>query len=193
MDVLIVDNYDSFTFNLAQAVGSLGAQVRVQRCDAVELDQVAMDRPAIIISPGPGQPRDAGRSVDLVSRFSGKLPILGVCLGHQAIGVAFGAKVTVAPAIVHGQTCSIAHDEIELFAGCPTAFEATRYHSLVIDESSLGDGLKVVARSGDGLLMAIAHRTHQTYGLQFHPESVLTPCGPRILANFLKLASQSLC
>jgi anthranilate synthase/aminodeoxychorismate synthase-like glutamine amidotransferase len=194
MDVLIVDNYDSFTFNLAQAVGSLVARVRVQRCDAIEVEEIALDRPAIIISPGPGVPQDAGRSVDVVARFSGQLPILGICLGHQAIGVAFGAHVAPAPSIVHGQTSQITHVGIELFEGCPTRFAATRYHSLVIDESSLSNsGLNIVARGEDGLLMAIAHRTHQTFGLQFHPESVLTQCGPRILENFLRIASESLC
>lgn len=190
--VLIVDNYDSFTFNLAQAFGALGAGVEVVRCDRVDPDALAQAPPdALVISPGPGRPENAGKSLQLIDALSGRVPILGVCLGHQAIGAAFGGRIVGAPAVVHGKTSRVRHEGGELFAGVPSPFVATRYHSLVIDERSIAASpLAVTARSQDGLLMAIAHREHPTFGVQFHPESVLTTHGPRILKNFLTLAEQ---
>jgi anthranilate synthase/aminodeoxychorismate synthase-like glutamine amidotransferase len=190
--VLIADNYDSFTFNLAQAFGSIGAHVDVVRSDAIDMHRLKSSPPqALVISPGPGRPENAGASLDLISALSGRIPILGVCLGHQAIGAAFGGRITFAPSIVHGKTSRIDHDGGSLFDGIPSPFVATRYHSLVVDEPSIvGSPLRTIARSREGLLMAIAHRDHPTFGVQFHPESVLTRHGPRILANFLAMAEQ---
>ena len=184
--ILLVDNYDSFTYNLAQALGVLGADVDVRRADAVSCADVAEAPPgALVISPGPGTPERAGNSVALVRALSGAVPILGVCLGHQAIGAVFGGRVVRAPAVVHGKTSRVSHDGAGLFAGIPSPFHATRYHSLVVDERTLPSVLRVTARSADGLLMAFRHETHPTYGVQFHPESVLTRHGPRLLANFV--------
>lgn len=188
--VLIADNYDSFTYNLAQAFGALGADVQVIRCDEIDIGALAKSPPqAIVISPGPGRPEGAGRSLELIQSFSGQIAILGVCLGHQAIAAAFGGRIVAAPSIVHGKTTRVAHDGAALFAGVPSGFRAARYHSLVIDEPSIAQSpLHTIARGDDGLLMAIAHREHPTFGLQFHPESVLTTHGPRILANYLAIA-----
>lgn len=184
--VLVVDNYDSFTYNLAQGFAVIGADVDVRRADAVSPDDVAASPPdALVISPGPGTPQRAGNSIALVRSLSGTVPILGVCLGHQAIGAAFGGRVVRAPAVVHGKTSRVAHDGDALFAGVPSPFVATRYHSLVVDERTLPPVLRVTARSVDGLLMAFRHESHRTFGVQFHPESVLTRHGPRLLANFL--------
>ena len=184
--ILLVDNYDSFTYNLAQAIGMLGADVDVRRADTVYPADVASSPPsALVISPGPGTPERAGNSLALVRRLSGVVPILGVCLGHQAIGAAFGGRVVRAPVVVHGKTSRVTHDGAGLFAGIPSPFVATRYHSLVVDERTLPPVLQVTARSADGLLMAFRHETHRTFGVQFHPESVLTRHGPRLLANFL--------
>ena len=184
--ILLVDNYDSFTYNLAQAIGTIGADVDVRRADVVFPADVAAAPPdALVISPGPGTPERAGNSMALVRALSGKVPILGVCLGHQAIGAAFGGRVVRAPAVVHGKTSRVSHDGGELFAGIPSPFVATRYHSLVVDEATLPSVLRVTARSTDGLLMAFRHETHPTFGVQFHPESVLTRHGPKLLANFL--------
>jgi anthranilate synthase/aminodeoxychorismate synthase-like glutamine amidotransferase len=184
--VLLVDNYDSFTYNLAQAIGTIGADVDVRRADVVFPADVAAAPPhALVISPGPGTPERAGNSMALVRALSGKVPILGVCLGHQAIGAAFGGRVVRAPAVVHGKTSRVSHDGGGLFAGIPSPFIATRYHSLVVDEATLPEVLRVTARSTDGLLMAFRHETHPTYGVQFHPESVLTRHGPKLIANFL--------
>ena len=190
--VLMVDNYDSFTFNLVQAFGALGARVQVVRNDCIgERDVLASPPDALVISPGPGRPHDAGICAALVSALGGRVPILGVCLGHQVIGEAFGGRVTHAPCVVHGKTSRVSHDGAVLFAGVPSPFVATRYHSLVVDECSLdGSPLYPIARSEDGLLMALAHRSQPTYGVQFHPESVLTRHGPTILANFLALAER---
>ena len=184
--VLVVDNYDSFTYNLVQGFATIGADVDVRRADAVFAADVAASPPdALVISPGPGTPERAGNSVALVRTLSGRIPILGVCLGHQAIGAAFGGRVIRAPAVVHGKTSRVAHDGDRLFAGIPSPFTATRYHSLVVDEATLPEVLRVTARSADGLLMALRHEAHRTFGVQFHPESVLTRHGPRLLANFL--------
>jgi anthranilate synthase component 2 len=189
--ILLVDNYDSFTYNLAQAIGMLGADVDVRRADTVYPADVASSPPsALVISPGPGTPERAGNSLALIRRLSGLVPILGVCLGHQAIGAAFGGRVVRAPVVVHGKTSRVGHDGAGLFAGIPSPFHATRYHSLVVDERTLPTVLQVTARSADGLLMAFRHETHPTYGVQFHPESVLTRHGPKLLANFVaELAS----
>lgn len=184
--ILLVDNYDSFTYNLAQAIGTIGADVDVRRADVVFPADVAAEPPhALVISPGPGTPERAGNSMALVRALSGKVPILGVCLGHQAIGAVFGGRVVRAPAVVHGKTSRVSHDGVDLFAGIPSPFVATRYHSLVVDEATLPSVLRVTARSADGLLMAFRHETHPTFGVQFHPESVLTRHGPKLLANFL--------
>ncbi len=186
--VTILDNYDSFTYNLAQAFGTLGAHVRVVRSDAIDADELRTQAPdAIVISPGPGTPERAGNSMSVIRTLTGHVPILGVCLGHQAIGAVFGGRVVRAPAVVHGKTSSVGHDGSPLFSGVPSPFVATRYHSLVVDESTLPDVLAITARSEDGLLMAFAHRSHPTFGVQFHPESVMTKFGPRLLANFLEV------
>lgn len=184
--VVILDNYDSFTYNLAQAFGSLGADVRVIRSDAITVDELAASPPdALVVSPGPGTPERAGNSMGAIRALTGTIPILGVCLGHQAIGAVFGGRVVRAPAVVHGKTSNVSHDGSALFAGIPSPFVATRYHSLIVDESTLPDSLVVTARSDDGLLMAFRHKSHVTYGVQFHPESVMTKQGPRLIANFL--------
>lgn len=184
--VVILDNYDSFTYNLAQAFGSLGADVRVIRADAITVDEIAASPPdALVISPGPGTPERAGNSMGAIRALTGTIPILGVCLGHQAIGAVFGGHVVRAPAVVHGKTSNVSHDGSALFSGIPSPFVATRYHSLIVDESTLPDSLLVTARSDDGLLMAFRHKTHATFGVQFHPESVMTKQGPKLLANFL--------
>ena len=184
--VVILDNYDSFTYNLAQALGAFGADVRVVRADAVTADELAASPPdALIVSPGPGTPERAGNSMGAIRALTGTIPILGVCLGHQAIGAVFGGRVIRAPAVVHGKTSNVSHDGSGLFTGIPSPFVATRYHSLVVDETSLPASLVVTARSEDGLLMAFRHSTHPTFGVQFHPESVMTRQGPKLLANFL--------
>ena len=191
--VLIADNYDSFTYNLAQAFGALGARVEVVRSDEIDVGRMELDPPhALVISPGPGRPQGAGASLALVERLSGRIPILGVCLGHQAIGQAFGATVVGAPSILHGKTSRITHDGSPLFEGIRNGFRATRYHSLVLDEATIAPTpLRAIARADDGVLMGVAHREHPTFGVQFHPESVLTACGPRMIANFLALAESA--
>lgn len=188
--VLIADNYDSFAYNLAQAFGALGARVDVVRSDEIDVGLTERDPPdALVISPGPGRPQGAGASLALVERLSGRIPILGVCLGHQAIGAAFGAAIVSAPSILHGKTSRITHDGGALFEGIRNGFRATRYHSLVVDETGIAaTPLRPIARADDGVLMGVAHREHPTFGVQFHPESVLTACGPRIVANFLAMA-----
>jgi anthranilate synthase/aminodeoxychorismate synthase-like glutamine amidotransferase len=189
--VLILDNYDSFTYNLAQAFGSLGADVRVVRSDAIDVVALTAAPPdALVVSPGPGTPERAGESMNAIRSLTGKVPILGVCLGHQAIGAVFGGRVIRAPAVVHGKTSNVSHDGSALFSGIPSPFVATRYHSLIVDESTLPRSLVVTARSEDGLLMAFKHETHATFGVQFHPESVMTKQGPRLLANFLAEAAR---
>ncbi|MBV8165012.1 MAG: aminodeoxychorismate/anthranilate synthase component II [Candidatus Eremiobacteraeota bacterium] len=187
--VLIADNYDSFTYNLAQAFGALGACVTVVRSDELDCERVSAGPPdAIVVSPGPGRPGSAGVSLQLVRALSGRVPVLGVCLGHQVIGEAFGARVVPAPAIVHGKTSAISHRGGPLFAGVPMTFAATRYHSLVVEETSIAKTpLQVIARDEHGMLMAMQHRQHPTFGVQFHPESILTSHGPRVLANFLRM------
>ena len=184
--VLVVDNYDSFVYNLVQYLGQLGARPIVRRNDSLSLDEVAdLDVCGIVISPGPGRPEAAGISVELVRAFAGRVPILGVCLGHQSIGYAFGANVVRAAELVHGKTSQISHDGRGLFAGLPQPVTATRYHSLVVERSSLGEELEVSAWSEDGTVMSIRHKHLPVDGVQFHPESVLTDGGHRLLANWL--------
>jgi anthranilate synthase/aminodeoxychorismate synthase-like glutamine amidotransferase len=188
--LLLIDNYDSFTYNLYQYLGELGAQVEVVRNDAVtleDIDEMAPDH--IIISPGPGNPDDAGISKDVIRRFSGKTPILGVCLGHQCIGEVFGGIVEGAGEIKHGKVSKITHDGKGVFAGLPSPIEATRYHSLAIRADSVPDVLEVSAHSESGVIMGVRHRELRVEGVQFHPESILTPDGHQILRNFLAMTS----
>jgi anthranilate synthase component 2 len=190
--IFFVDNYDSFTYNLVQAVGKLDQDVVVARNDRFDPAEVVRSRPrAVIISPGPGRPEDAGRSIAMIAAAEeAGLPLLGVCLGHQAIAAFHGAAVERAPAPRHGKTSAVRHDGTGLFAGVSSPFEAGRYHSLVVREESLPEELAVTARSEDGLVMGLAHRTRPVFGVQFHPESVLTPQGEKLLANFLELSDK---
>lgn len=184
--VLVIDNYDSFTWNLVQEMGELGAELEVVRNDATTVDAVASLAPAgIVLSPGPGRPEDAGISCDLIRALGATTPILGVCLGHQAVGVVYGATVGRAPTIMHGKTSEIHHDGRGVFAGLPSPLVATRYHSLVIEPDSVPSALRVTARTSDGVIMGVRHAQHPVEGVQFHPESVLTREGPRLLGNFL--------
>jgi anthranilate synthase/aminodeoxychorismate synthase-like glutamine amidotransferase len=184
--ILLIDNYDSFTYNLYQYLCELGAEVRVVRNDAITVHEVRELAPErIVISPGPCTPGEAGISVDLIQELAGQVPILGVCLGHQAIGAAFGARVVRAPMVMHGKTSSITHDGRGVFSGLPNPFTATRYHSLIVEEDSLPDCLEVTARSEDGVIMGLRHRECDISGVQFHPESILTTGGHRLLANFI--------
>jgi anthranilate synthase/aminodeoxychorismate synthase-like glutamine amidotransferase len=188
--ILVVDNYDSFTYNLVQYLGELGAELRVVRNDAVDADGVAALAPErIVISPGPGTPDDAGVSLDLIRRFGERIPILGVCLGHQAIGQAFGATVARAKTQMHGKTSDIRHDGRGVFAGLSNPFTATRYHSLVILPDTVPADLEVTARAEDGEIMGVRHRRWPVEGVQFHPESILTVEGKRLLGNFLGTAA----
>jgi anthranilate synthase/aminodeoxychorismate synthase-like glutamine amidotransferase len=183
--VFLIDNYDSFTYNLAQELGELGAQVEVARNDAFRVDDVDAD--GIVISPGPGTPDDAGLSNDVIRAFAGRTPILGVCLGHQCIGQVYGGRVVRAPELVHGKTSAIEHDDVGVFKGLPQAFPATRYHSLVVDAATFpDDALEVTARTAQGLVMGLRHRTLPIEGVQFHPESILTTAGMDLLGNFLR-------
>ena len=188
--VLVVDNYDSFVYNLVQYLGELGADPIVRRHDAVTLDEAAELAPdAVLVSPGPGRPEDAGVSVDMIRWAAGRIPVLGVCLGHQCIGAAWGARVERAPQVMHGKTSQIHHDGTGLFSGLSSPLEATRYPSLIVEESSLPDELEVVATSDDGLVMGLRHRDLDVEGVQFHPESILTEDGHGLLSNFLARAS----
>ena len=185
--VLVIDNYDSFTYNLVQYLGELGAEVRVVRNDAVSLETLAADPPQrIVISPGPGRPEQAGVTMSVIRHFGQTTPILGVCLGHQAIGAVFGGRVVRAAAPLHGKTSTIEHDGRGVFAGLTQPFTAARYHSLVVDEEGLPPDLEVCARTReDGVIMGLRHRSWPVHGVQFHPESILTGEGRRILRNFL--------
>lgn len=184
--ILVIDNYDSFTYNLVQYLGELGADLEIRRNDKVTLDEVAELAPEkIVVSPGPCTPNEAGISVSLVERFAGKIPILGVCLGHQSIGQAFGGKVVGAPDIMHGKVSQIHHDGRTLFADLPQDFIATRYHSLIVERDSLPDCLEISAETADGLIMGLRHREQAVEGVQFHPESILTGEGKPLLKNFL--------
>jgi anthranilate synthase/aminodeoxychorismate synthase-like glutamine amidotransferase len=184
--ILMVDNYDSFTYNLVQYLAELGADVDVRRNDAVTPDEVeALAPDAVVISPGPCTPREAGVSMAVIERFTGTIPILGVCLGHQAIGDVFGGAIVRAPRVMHGKTSPIHHDGRGVFSGLPDPFDATRYHSLVIDPATLPAVLERTAWTAEGEIMGVRHREHFVEGVQFHPESILTHEGKRLLANFL--------
>jgi len=186
--ILMIDNYDSFTYNLVQYLGELGAGIEVRRNDQTTLEEIERMAPErIVISPGPKTPTEAGICLELIQKFTGRMPILGVCLGHQAIGQAFGGKVIRAPEIMHGKTSEIHHDGKTVFAGLPNPFPATRYHSLIVERASLPACLEVSATSPDGLIMGLRHKEMKVEGVQFHPESVLTAAGKQLLANFLKL------
>jgi anthranilate synthase component 2 len=188
MRVLLLDNYDSFTFNLAQSLGELGAEVIVRRNDALGLDEIAAMQPGrMVVSPGPGRPEQAGVTIAAIRRFGPCMPVLGVCLGHQAIGVAFGARVIAARALMHGKTSLVEHDGRGVFAGLGSPLRAGRYHSLVIAADDVPADLEVSARTEDGTVMGVRHRAHPIHGVQFHPESVLTEQGRALLRNFLEL------
>jgi anthranilate synthase/aminodeoxychorismate synthase-like glutamine amidotransferase len=185
--LLLIDNYDSFTWNLAQYLGELGADPRVRRNDEISLEEIDAMRPArIVISPGPGRPEDAGITVDVIRRFGAATPVLGVCLGHQGIGVAFGGSVVRAPQLMHGKVSSVSHDGRGIFRGVSQPFTAGRYHSLVVADP-LPDPLEAAARTDDGTIMGVRHREYPIHGVQFHPESVLTAAGRQLLKNFLEL------
>ena len=186
--ILLLDNYDSFTYNLAQYLGELGCQVEVHRNDKISVEEIAKRKPEkIVISPGPCTPQEAGVSVELVERLAGKFPILGVCLGHQAIGAAFGGKIVRAPRLFHGKTSEIRHDGKSIFRKLPNPFTATRYHSLIVERKTLPRELTVTAETSDGIIMGFRHRRFPLEGVQFHPESVLTTSGKQLLQNFLAL------
>jgi anthranilate synthase/aminodeoxychorismate synthase-like glutamine amidotransferase len=194
--MLMIDNYDSFTYNLVQYLQMLGEGVVVKRNDAVSVYEIeAMGPRAIVISPGPGRPESAGVSVAAIRRFSGKIPILGVCLGHQSIAHAFGGRVVPAGRLMHGKTSVITADGQGVYRGIKQHFQAMRYHSLAVDGTSLPDCLQVTAVADDGEVMGLRHRSHITEGIQFHPESIMTPLGKRLLRNFIKLtpANEALC
>lgn len=184
--ILIVDNYDSFSYNLAQGLGELGADVEVVRNDAFEVDALMSDLPdGIVISPGPGRPEQAGMSMQVVTRLADQRPILGVCLGLQCIAAVYGARIVAAPTLVHGKTSAIYHRGDGLFAGLPAPFPATRYHSLIVERESVPADLRITAETSDGLVMGLSHRSFDVGGVQFHPESILTPSGSALLNNFL--------
>ena len=186
--LLLLDNYDSFTYNLAQYLGQMGQELVVRRNDQITLDEIEELAPErIVISPGPCTPQEAGISIPLVERFAGKIPILGVCLGHQAIGAAFGGRIIRAKKIMHGKTSEILHDGRTIFRKLPQRFTATRYHSLIVERKSLPRELEISAETSDGTIMGLRHRRLRVEGVQFHPESVLTEAGFRLLQNFLAL------
>ena len=186
--ILLLDNYDSFTYNLAQYLGQLGQDLEIRRNDQITLDEIQDLRPErIVISPGPCTPKEAGISVPLIQRFAGEIPILGVCLGHQAIGAAFGGHVIRAQKIMHGKTSEIQHDGKTIFRGLPQEFVATRYHSLIVERKSLPRMLEISAEASDGTIMGLRHRKLRVEGVQFHPESILTSAGFRLLENFLDI------
>jgi anthranilate synthase/aminodeoxychorismate synthase-like glutamine amidotransferase len=185
--LFVIDNYDSFTYNLVQELGELGAQVEVARNDAFVLDDVASAAPdGIVVSPGPGTPLDAGLSNDVIATFGDRIPVLGVCLGHQCIAHVHGGRVVRAPALLHGKTSRIHHGGAGVFADLPSPFVATRYHSLVVADDDLPDALEVTARTQDGLIMGLRHRQHPIEGVQFHPESILTTAGMDLLRTFVR-------
>ena len=187
--LLVIDNYDSFTYNLVQYLGELGETIEVRRNNRVTLDEIENSlRPErIVISPGPGTPNDAGITLDVIVRFAGKIPLLGVCLGHQAIGQAFGGKVVRAAELMHGKSSEVSHDGKTIFAGISNNFVAGRYHSLIVEKESLPSCLEISASTADDIIMGLRHRELKVEGVQFHPESILTSEGKQLLANFLKL------
>ena len=186
--LLVIDNYDSFTYNLVQYLGELGETIEVRRNNRVTLDEIQQLRPErIVISPGPGTPDDAGVSLGVIQRFGGRIPLLGVCLGHQSIGQVFGGRVIRAPELMHGKASEINHDGKTIFAGIADRFLAGRYHSLIVERETLPDCLEVSAATADNIIMGLRHRELKIEGVQFHPESILTAHGKKLLANFLKL------
>ena len=187
--LLVIDNYDSFTYNLVQYLGELGEQIEVRRNDQVRIQEIDLHlRPSrIVISPGPGTPERAGKSMRIIERFAGKIPILGVCLGHQAIGQVFGGRVVRAPAVFHGKASEVQHDGKTIFAGLKRPFSGGRYHSLIVERESLPSCLQVSASTPDGVIMGLRHRELKVEGVQFHPESIMTTEGKKLLTNFLKL------
>jgi len=186
--ILLLDNYDSFTYNLAQYLGELGCDVEVHRNDQISVEEIARRKPErIVISPGPCTPQDAGISIELIQRLAGKFAILGVCLGHQAMGAAFGGKIIRAPKLFHGKTSEIQHDGKGVFRKLAMPFTATRYHSLIVERKSLPRELMITAETSDGIIMGMRHRKYKLEGVQFHPESVLTESGKQLLQNFLSL------
>jgi len=186
--ILMIDNYDSFTYNLVQYLGELGQKVLVYRNDALSIADIKKLNPKkIVISPGPGRPEDAGISCDVIREFSGKIPVLGVCLGHQAIGYVYGGKIVGAKKLMHGKTSKIYHNKKDIFKGIPNPFLATRYHSLLVEKKNLPDCLEITAYTADDEIMGLKHKAYPVWGVQFHPESILTKSGKQILNNFLKL------
>jgi para-aminobenzoate synthetase component 2 len=186
--IFVLDNYDSFTYNLVQYMGEMGAEMTIRRNDELSVDEVeALAPERILLSPGPCTPQEAGISIELVQRFAGKVPILGVCLGHQAIGAAFGGDVVRAPRLMHGKTSEVEHDGKTVFTGIASPMTCTRYHSLIVSEKNLPAELEVSARTADGTIMGLRHRNYPVEGVQFHPESVLTDDGKRLIRNFLEL------
>ena len=185
--ILVIDNYDSFTYNIVQELGELGAELDVARNDKISVDEIRATQPErIVISPGPGYPRDAGVSLDVIRQLGHEIPLLGICLGHQAIGEAYGGTVSHAPEIMHGKTSMIYHERDTIFSDIPDPFEATRYHSLIVEEANLPDCLLITARAAGGEIMGLRHKTFPVIGVQFHPESILTGYGMHMLGNFLK-------
>jgi anthranilate synthase/aminodeoxychorismate synthase-like glutamine amidotransferase len=186
--IAVIDNYDSFTYNLVQYLGTLGAEVSVHRNDAITVAALEALKPqGLLISPGPGEPRDAGISEDAIRAFAGKVPVLGVCLGHQALGEVYGGRVVRAARLMHGKTSPILHKGRGIFAGLDNPFDATRYHSLIVERETLPECLEVMAWTPENELMAVKHRDHETWGVQFHPESILTRSGLQLIENFLTL------
>ena len=186
---LLIDNYDSFTYNLFHFLGELGAELEVRRNDALGVDEaLAMKPQGIVLSPGPCDPDQAGICLDLVARAGAEIPLLGVCLGHQAIGQIYGGKIVRAPVIMHGKLSTIKHKGKGIFAGLPRKFDATRYHSLIVDRKTLPRSLIITAETDDGTIMGLQHKTHPVHGVQFHPESIASECGHAILENFLEIA-----
>jgi len=190
--LLMIDNYDSFTYNLVQYFGELGEEIEVFRNDKVSLSEIEKLNPEmLVISPGPGTPKDAGISLDLINHFTGKLPILGVCLGHQCIGESFGGNIVPAPRLMHGKTSLIHHDGKDVFKELPNPLEATRYHSLIIEKETLPDSLEINAWTEEQEIMGVKHKECSVWGVQFHPESILTTCGKELLNNFLELSRKA--
>jgi anthranilate synthase/aminodeoxychorismate synthase-like glutamine amidotransferase len=186
--LLVIDNYDSFTYNLVQYLGELGERIEVRRNDEVTIDEIAELKPErIVISPGPGTPDDAGISMEVIKRFGSTTPLLGVCLGHQSIGQAFGGRVVRAPRLFHGKSSPVQHDGRTVFAGLEQDFTAGRYHSLIVERTDLPDCLEISARTRDGIIMGLRHRTMKIEGVQFHPESIMTTEGKQLLSNFLRI------
>jgi anthranilate synthase/aminodeoxychorismate synthase-like glutamine amidotransferase len=187
--ILLIDNYDSFTYNLFQCLGELGAEAKVVRNDEMTAEEaIGSGADAIVISPGPGDPDQAGISVEVIRRAAGRVPVLGVCLGHQALGQAFGGRIVRAPRLMHGKTSEVRHDGRTIYAGLAQPFTATRYHSLIVERASLPDDLEISAWTADDVIMGLRHRRHRLEGVQFHPESILTTAGRDLLRNFLRLS-----